>query len=74
MGDSLTKVPAVIRIARKTMRIVRENIVFALVIKVGVVILSAFGITDLWVAVFSDVGVCLLAVANALRTMRVAKK
>ena len=63
-----------IRIARKTMRIVRENIVFALVIKVGVVILSAFGITDLWVAVFSDVGVCLLAVANALRTMRVAKK
>ena len=74
MGDSLTKVPAVIRIARKTMRIVRENIVFALVIKVGVVVLSAFGITDLWVAVFSDVGVCLLAVANALRTMRVAKK
>lgn len=74
MGDSLKKLPAVIRIARKTMRIVRENIVFALVVKVGVVILSAFGLTDLWIAVLADVGVCLLAVANALRTMRVKEK
>ena len=74
MGDSLKKLPAVIRIARKTMRIVRENIVFALVIKVAVVILSAFGLTDLWIAVLADVGVCLLAVANALRTMRVKEK
>ena len=74
MGDSLKKLPAVIRIARKTMRIVRENIVFALVVKVGVVILSAFGLTDLWIAVLADVGVCLLAVANALRTMQVREK
>ena len=74
MGDSLKKLPAVIRIARKTMRIVRENIVFALVVKVGVVILSAFGLTDLWIAVLADVGVCLLAVANALRTMQVKEK
>ena len=56
------------------MRIVRENIVFALVVKVGVVILSAFGLTDLWIAVLADVGVCLLAVANALRTMQVREK
>lgn len=74
MGDSLKKLPAVIRIARKTMRIMRENIVFALVVKVGVVILSAFGLTDLWIAVLADVGVCLLAVANALRTMQVREK
>ena len=74
MGDSLKMLPAVIRIARKTMRIVRENIVFALVVKVGVVILSAFGLTDLWIAVLADVGVCLLAVANALRTMQVREK
>ena len=74
MGDSLKKLPAVIRIARKTLRIVRENIVFALVVKVGVVILSAFGLTDLWIAVLADVGVCLLAVANALRTMQVREK
>ena len=74
MGDSLKKLPAMIRIARKTMRIVRENIVFALVVKVGVVILSAFGLTDLWIAVLADVGVCLLAVANALRTMQVREK
>ena len=70
MGDSLTKLPAVLRIARKTMRIVRENIIFSIIVKVAVVLLSAFGITNLWVAVFSDVGVCLLAVANALRTMK----
>lgn len=74
MGDSLTKLPAVIRIARRTMRIVRENIVFALAVKVGVVILSACGVTDLWVAVLADVGVCLLAVANSLRTMRVERE
>ena len=70
MGDSLTKLPAVIRIARRTMRVVRENIVFSLAVKLAIVLLSAFGITNLWVAVFGDVGVCLLAVLNALRVMR----
>lgn len=70
MGDSLTKLPAVIRIARRTMRIVRENIVFSLAVKLLIVLLSAFGYANLWLAVFGDVGVCLLAVLNSLRIMR----
>ena len=73
MGDSLLKLPEVIRIARRTMRIVRENIVFSLAIKLLIVVLSAFGITNLWVAVFGDVGVCLLAVLNSLRVMQTRK-
>lgn len=70
MGDSLTKLPEVIRIARRTMRIVRVNIIFSLAVKLLIVLLSAFGITNLWVAVFGDVGVCLLAVLNSLRVMK----
>ena len=70
MGDSLTRLPAVIRIARRTMRIVRQNIVFSLTVKLVIVLLSAIGVTGLWVAVFGDVGVCLLAVLNALRVMK----
>ncbi len=70
MGDSLTKLPAVIRIARRTVAIVRQNILFSLGVKLAIVLLSAFGLTGLWVAVFGDVGVCLLAVLNALRVMK----
>ena len=70
LGDSLTKLPKVIRIARRTMRIVRENILFSLAVKLLIVLLSALGVTNLWVAVFGDVGVCLLAVLNSLRVMR----
>ena len=73
MGDSLLKLPEVIRFARRTRRIVRENIVFSLAIKLLIVVLSAFGITNLWVAVFGDVGVCLLAVLNSLRVMQTRK-
>ena len=73
LGDSLKKLPEVIRIARRTMRIVRENIVFSLAVKLVIVLLSAFGITNLWVAVFGDVGVCLLAVFNSLRVMKTRK-
>ncbi len=70
MGDSLTKLPEVIRIARRTMRIVRENIIFSLAVKLLIVLLSALGVAGLWVAVFGDVGVCLLAVLNSLRVMQ----
>lgn len=70
MGDSLTKLPIAIRIARRTMRIVRENIVFSLAVKLLIVALAAFGIANLWVAVFGDVGVCLIAVLNSLRVMK----
>lgn len=70
MGDSLEKLPEVIRIARKTMRIVRQNIVFSLAVKAGIILLAALGFANLWVAVFGDVGVCLIAVLNALRVMK----
>ncbi|MBQ6893652.1 MAG: cadmium-translocating P-type ATPase [Clostridia bacterium] len=70
MGDSLAKLPAAIRIARRTMTIVRQNIVFSLVVKIAIVLLAAVGFANLWVAVFGDVGVCLIAVLNALRVLR----
>lgn len=69
MSDSLTKIAQAIKIAKRTMAINKENIIFAIAIKAAIIILAAFGISEMWVAVFGDVGVCLLAVANALRTM-----
>ena len=71
MTDDLAKLPLAIRIARKTRRIVTQNIVFALGIKIIVLILSLFGITSMWIAIFADVGVALLAILNALRAMRI---
>ncbi len=70
MDDRLTALPLAIRISRKTLRIVRENIVFALAVKAIVLILSALGIANLWLAVFADVGVAVLAILNAMRAMR----
>ncbi len=67
MEDSLRKLPIVVRLARKTMRIVRQNIVLALLAKTIILLLAAFGIANMWVAVFGDVGVMLLATCNALR-------
>jgi len=55
------------------MRIVRQNIIFAITVKVGVLILSALGITTMWIAVFADVGVSILAILNALRILRIKK-
>lgn len=69
MGDSLTKLPLAIRTSRRTMRIVRENIVFSLAVKFAIVLLAAVGYANLWVAVFGDVGVCLIAVLNSLRVL-----
>lgn len=72
MGDSLSKIPAARRIAKKTMGIVKENIIFSIGIKVLIIIGSALGVfgeSAMWLAVFGDVGVCLIAVANSLRAM-----
>lgn len=69
MTDELSRLAPVIALARKTMGIVRQNIIFALGIKVLVLILGAFGIANLWLAVFADVGVALLAILNALRCL-----
>ena len=69
MDDNLAKIPTAVRISKKTMRIVKENIVFALGVKLGVLLLAAFGLASMWFAVFADVGVCVLAVLNAMRTL-----
>ena len=73
MDDDVRKVPEAVRISRKTLRIVRENIIFSLAVKLAVLILGAFGIADMWLAVFADVGVCVIAVLNAMRAMRTGK-
>lgn len=67
VDDNPEKLAEGILLARRTQRIVKENIVFSILVKVLVMILGAFGVVPLWLAVFSDVGVCLLAVLNAMR-------
>ena len=71
MTDEPSKLVAAIGIARKTMRIVNQNIVFAIGIKVLVLVLAAFGRASMWAAVFADVGVSVLAILNAIRILRV---
>lgn len=73
MNDEPSSILTVRKIAQKTRRIAQENIAFALVIKVGCLILAAFGIVNLWEAVFADVGVTLIAVLNALRLVHTKK-
>ena len=67
IDDDPMKVAEGIRLARKTQRIVKQNIIFSIAVKVGVMIFGAVGLVPLWLAVFSDVGVCLLAILNAMR-------
>ena len=71
MDDKPSKIASAIRIARKTMRIVWQNIVFALGVKFAVLVLAAVGLATMWLAVFADVGVATLAILNAMRCMRV---
>lgn len=70
MEDKLSQLPVAVKIARKTMRIVHENIVFALGIKMLILILGALGLAGMWLAVFADVGVSVLAILNAMRTLK----
>lgn len=70
MHDNLSKIPLVIKIARITQRIVKFNIVFALGFKFLMLVLATFGFASIWMAVFADVGVTLLAVLNSLRIMK----
>ena len=67
IDDDPLKLAEGIRLARRTQKIVKENIIFSIAVKVMVMILGAFGVVPLWLAVFSDVGVCLLAILNAMR-------
>ncbi len=71
MKDRLTQIVTAIAIAHKTLRIVRENIVFALGVKVLILILGALGLANMWAAVFADVGVAFLCILNAMRCLRV---
>ena len=71
MDDQPSKIATAIRIARRTIRIAKENIGFAIGIKVLVLVLAALGIATMWMAVFADVGVTVLAVLNAMRALRV---
>ena len=73
MTDEPSKISAVVRIARKTIRIANENIVFALGVKLLVLILGATGYANMWAAVFADVGVSVIAILKAIRAMRVKK-
>lgn len=69
MHDSLSALPKAKRIAKKTMRIVKENIIFSLGVKAAVLVLSAVGLAGMWLAVFADVGVAVLAVLNSMRML-----
>ena len=73
MTDEPSKIANAINISKKTMRIVKENITFAITVKIAVLILSALGIASMWAAVFADVGVSVLAIINALRILRIKR-
>lgn len=70
MNDELAKLPAAIQIARKTMRIAGQNIVFTLGVKFVILLLGALGLATMWAAVFADVGVAVIAILNSLRTLK----
>lgn len=69
MNDDLAKIPTAIKIARHTMKIIKENIVFSIAVKVIIMALTVFGIASMWLAIFADVGVALLAVLNSVRAL-----
>lgn len=69
MDDDLRKIPKLVRIARKTLRIVKQNVVFALGVKIIVLALGAFGLATMWEAVFADVGVAVIAILNSMRVL-----
>ena len=71
MTDEPSKISKAIKIAKKTMRIVKENIVFALAVKFIVLLLTVIGVSTMWEAVFADVGVSVIAILNSLRMLHV---
>ena len=70
MDDKPSNVAVAMRIARRTLRIARQNIVFAVAVKVAILALAAVGLAPMWLAVFGDVGVMVLCVLNATRALR----
>ncbi len=74
MSDDLSRLPLAVRVARRTLRISRENIVLALGVKAAVLLLGAVGLANMWLAVFADVGVAALAILNSMRTLRIGRR
>jgi Cd2+/Zn2+-exporting ATPase len=70
MDDDIGKIPIAVKVAKKTMGIVWQNIIFALGVKLLVLVLTLFGVSSMWLAVFADVGVSALAIINALRALK----
>ena len=70
MDDKPSKLAEALRISRRTLAIVRQNIIFALAVKGLVLLLSALGLSNMWQAVFADVGVAVIAICNAMRALR----
>ena len=70
MDDDIRKIASTVLISRKTLRIVKQNIVFALAVKAVVLIMGALGLANMWEAVFADVGVSVLAILNAMRALK----
>ena len=73
MDDDLTRIPIVIRIARRTVAISTQNIGFALLVKILILVLPAFGLTNMWIAVFGDVGVAVLCILNSMRLLTIKR-
>ena len=73
MTDEPRTIVSALRVARRTRGIVLQNIIFALVVKAVVLVLSTFGLANMWAAVFADVGVSMLAILNAMRALRTGK-
>ena len=71
MSDDLSRIPTAVRIARKTVRIAKINIAFALTVKIAIMVISALGYANMWLSVFADVGVAVIAILNSIRTMKV---
>lgn len=73
MSDVLTRLPDAVRIAKKTVRIAKQNIIFALAVKLSVLVLGALGLVGMWWGVFADVGVAVIAILNSMRTLKTEK-
>ena len=74
MTDEPSKVVNAIQLAKKNMKIVKQNIIFAIFVKILVLVLCAIGIANMWEAVFGDVGVSIIAILNSMRMLKVKKK
>ena len=70
MDDDITKIARTVKIARKTVGIIHANIVFAIAVKIAILVMSVFGIANMWMAIFGDVGVLILCILNAMRLLR----